>query len=132
MTTPGMDWDRAARLFPRPAGSRPARSVTYHWGSDIYQAIIGHRRTRSAISPGRATATRRRKRTSGNTVISIVVTATAVEIWSREPPQGWPNPSVLAHDTVLSIDYLDNPGVIGGPLLSRLSCDRLAVRAPAT
>lgn len=108
MTTPGMDWERTARLFPRPAASRPARSVTYRLGSDVYQAVIGHRRTRWARMAGPEIATGRRLRASGSTVISIVATARAVEIWSREPPEGWPNPSVLVHDSVLSIDYLDS------------------------
>lgn len=112
MTTQGMDWERTARLFPRPAGSRPARSVTYRWGSDTYQAVIGHRRTRRARRAGLRRATERRERPSGNTVIGIIATPKAVEIWSREPPDGWPNPSVLALDSVLGIDYLDIHGVI--------------------
>jgi len=51
-------------------------------------------------------------RASGNTVLSIVATRRAVEIWSREPARDWPNPSLVAHNAVLSIDYLDSPEVI--------------------
>ena len=132
MSTPGMDWERTARLFPRPAGARPARSVTYQWGSDVYQAVIGHRRMRWASAVGPATATGGRRRTSGNTVISIVATTTAIEIWSKDPSLGWPNPSLLAHDNVLSIDFLDSPGVIAGPALSRRGAVRTrALGAPA-
>jgi hypothetical protein len=45
-------------------------------------------------------------------VLSIVATRSAVEIWSREPARDWPNPSLIAHDEVLSIDYLDGPDAI--------------------
>jgi len=79
---------------------------------------------RWASAAGPPTWTGGRRRTSGNTVISIVATSAAVEIWSRDPPQGWPNPSLLAHDAVLSIDFLDNPGVIAGPALSRCGGER--------
>jgi hypothetical protein len=45
-------------------------------------------------------------------VISIQATKAAVEIWSKEPAFGWPNPSLVAHDAVLDIEYLDEPDAV--------------------
>ena len=112
MTKPSMDAENIARAFPRPLDSRPARSLTYHCDGRIYRAVIGEpRRQRDAASrAGRVEpAWPQGRRASGNTVVSIVATRAAVEIWSCEPAGDWPNPSLVAPDAVLNIDYLDNP-----------------------
>jgi len=41
-----------------------------------------------------------------------VATNAAIEIWSREPAKGWPNPSLVAHEAVVNIDYLEDLGTI--------------------
>ena len=104
------DWVHQARVFPGPSGSRPARSLIYTQGGDIYKATIGRPRRRY---PGRpppgsraGRATRAEGQESGNAVIAIVVTDRLVEIWSREPAQGWANPSLVRHDEVTNIQYL--------------------------
>src|SRR6266700_678656 len=96
MTKPSMDAEHIARAFPRPQDSRPARSLTYHRDG---ASRVGH--VEPAWPQGRGA--------SGNTVLSIVATRAAVEIWSCEPAGDWPNPSLVAPDAVLNIDYLDNP-----------------------
>jgi len=114
MTTPSAEAEQIARAFPSPKHSRPARSLTYQFGGHIYRAVIGQPRTRCADA-GRGAGRwpgKRAGRASGSVVLSIVATRQAVEIWSCEPARGWPNPSIVAHDAVLSIDYLDNPGTI--------------------
>jgi hypothetical protein len=115
MTNDSVDVEHSAREFPSPKDSRPARSLTYRWGGHIYQAVIGRQRrlcdaARGADGPG--TAAGSAGRASGNTVLSIVATEAAVEIWSREPTRGWPNPSLVAHDAVLHVDYLDRSDTI--------------------
>ena len=115
MTKPKMDAEHVARAFPRPKGSRPARSLTYHCGGHIYRAVIGQPRRKcdelgGAASHGKPTG--RTGSVSGSTVLSIVATRAAVEIWSREPALDWPNPSLVAHGAVLNIDYLDSADVI--------------------
>jgi len=114
MTKASTDVEHIARAFPSPEDSRPARSLTYHCGGHIYLAVIGQPR-RQCNEAGRAAGHgtgSRAGRASGNTVLSIVATRRAVEIWSREPARDWPNPSIVAHDAVLSIDYLDGPEAI--------------------
>src|SRR5215468_4185463 len=78
---------RQARVFPGPPGSRPARSLIYTHGGDLYKATIGRPRkrygppsARSAVADGRAEG-----QESGNKVIAIVVTDRMIEIWSQEP-----------------------------------------------
>src|SRR5215467_9701556 len=114
MTNPSMDVEQSARTFPSPKNSRPARSLTYQCGGHIYQAVIGQQRRRcDTAMPGRGKLARA-GRLSGNTVLSIVATQAAVEIWSREPSRDWPNPSLVARDAVLNIDYLDDPDSMAG------------------
>ena len=117
MTDPSMDVEHTARAFPSPKHSRPARSLTYQCGGHIYQAVIGQQRTRfdNAIGwLGRRKSAGQTQRPSGTTVLSIVATRAAVEIWSREPSRDWPNPSLVARDSVLNIDYLDDQDAIAG------------------
>src|SRR5215469_7014769 len=114
MTKPKMDVEHTARGFPSPQGSRPARSLTYRCGGHIYRAVIGQPRRRcdelgGAASHGKPAV--RTRSVSGSTVLSIVATQAAVEIWSREPASDWPNPSLVAHGAVLNIDYLDSADV---------------------
>jgi len=114
MTKASADVEHIARDLPRPNDSTPARSLTYHRGGHIYRAAIGQPRAQ-CDDAGRAAGRKTGSRpgwAGGNTVLSIVATRRAVEIWSREPARDWPNPSLVAHDAVLSIDYLDNPEVI--------------------
>jgi hypothetical protein len=102
------DWVRQARVFPGPAGSRPARSLIYTHSGDIYKATIGRPRRRYTPPPG-STAGRARRaegEESGSAVIAIVVTDRLVEIWSQEPAQGWANPSLVRHDEITNIQYL--------------------------
>jgi hypothetical protein len=114
MTKSSMDVEHIARAFPSPMDSRPARSLTYQWGGHIYQAVIGRQRRHCDAdgAAGRSVAVRPGRGAGGNTVLSIVATKAAIEIWSREPARGWPNPSLVAHDAVLHIDYLDEPDTI--------------------
>jgi hypothetical protein len=108
------DAEHIARAFPSPKDSRPARSLTYQCCGHIYRAVIGQPRRQCE---GVSDPARRRKpagregRASGNTVLSIVATHAAVEVWSRETRE-WPNPSLVGHDAVLDIDYLDDPDAI--------------------
>jgi len=114
MTKASADVEHIARDLPRPNDSTPARSLTYHRGGHIYRAAIGQPRAQ-CDDAGRAVGRKTGSRpgwAGGNTVLSIVATRRAVEIWSREPARDWPNPTLVAHDAVLSIDYLDNPEVI--------------------
>ena len=103
------DWVHQARVFPGPSGSRAARSLIYTQGGDTYKATIGRPRMRY---PGRppgsaaARASRAEGQESGNAVIAIVVTDRQVEVWSREPAQGWANPYLVGHDEVTNIQYL--------------------------
>ena len=99
---------RQARVFPGPPGSRPARSLIYTHGGDLYKATIGRPRrrygpppTHSAVAGGRAEG-----QESGSRVIAIVVTDRMVEVWSQEPSHGWANPSLIPHREVSSIQYL--------------------------
>jgi hypothetical protein len=111
--------------FPSPRGSRPARSLAYQCGGRIYLAVIGHQRRRWDGARGAAAATAAFARAgpgSGNTVISIVATKAAIEIWSREPTLGWPNPSLVPHDAVLSIEYLDKPDTVASLWRPRTAC----------
>jgi hypothetical protein len=104
------DWDRQARVFPGPSGSRPARSLIYIHGGDTYKATIGRPRKRYPRAPCRSVVPdaphRGEGQESGNRVIAIVVTDTLVEVWSKEPSDGWANPSLVPHGEVLSIQYL--------------------------
>ncbi len=104
------DWVRQARVFPGPPGSRPARSLIYTQSGDTYKATIGRPRKRYAgpPQPGSALAKvgRAEGEESGSAVIAIVVTDREVEIWSREPAQGWANPSLVSHDEITNIQYL--------------------------
>ena len=65
------DWVHQARVFPGPSGSRPARSLIYTQGGDIYKATIGRPRRRYPGRPppgsraARATRAARASRTSG-------------------------------------------------------------------
>ena len=114
MSKPSTDVEHIARAFPSPKDSRPARSVVYHCSGHIYSAIIGKPRWQcddARRAAGRGTGIRAGL-ASGSTVLSIVATRRAVEIWSREPARDWPNPSLVSHDAVLSIDYLDGPEAI--------------------
>jgi hypothetical protein len=112
MIRSSMDVEHIARAFPRPQDSRPVRSLTYHWDGRIYRAVIGGKRRPYDTAPDSA-ARRRASRSSGpasgNVVLSIVATKAGIEIWSREPPRGWPNPSLVTLDAVVDIDYLDEP-----------------------
>jgi len=100
---------RQARVFPGPPGSRPARSLIYTHGGDLYKATIGRPRkrygppasTRSTVVRGRTEG-----QESGSPVIAIVVTDRMVEVWSQEPSKGWANPSLVPHDEVTNIQYL--------------------------
>ena len=115
MTKSKLDVEHTARAFPSPKGSRPARSLTYHCGGHIYRAVIGQPRRQCDELSGAANHRKPAGRTrsvSGSTVLSIVATQAAVEIWSREPARDWPNPSLVAHGAVLNIDYLDNADVV--------------------
>lgn len=115
MTKRSVDCEQRARAFPSPIGSRPARSLTYRCGGRIYLAVIGRQRRRWDGARGVCDAVAEFARAgpgSGNTVISIVATKAAVEIWSREPTLGWPNPSLIPHDAVLSIEYLDKTDTV--------------------
>ena len=103
------DWVHQARVFPGPSGSRPARSLIYTQGGDIYKATIGRPRKRypgRSLGSGTARASRAEGQESGNAVIAIVVTDRQVEVWSREPAQGWANPYLVRHDEVTNIQYL--------------------------
>ncbi len=137
MTTASADVEHMARDFPRPKDSTPARSLTYHCGGHIYRAAIGQPRTQcddAGRGAGRKTGNRA-GRASGNTVLSIVATRRAVEIWSREPARDWPNPSLVAHDAVLTIDYLDNPeriGLVSGSIPSTQPRGLLVEPSPVT
>jgi len=106
-----MDVEHVARAFPSPKDSKPVRSVTYHCGDHIYQAVIGQRRSKcddwgrgDGLRPARLG-----RRASGRAVLSIVATSRAVEIWSREPATDWPNPSLIGYDAIVGIEYLDKP-----------------------
>jgi len=104
------DWVHQARVFPGPSGSRAARSLIYTQGGDTYKATIGRPRKRYPGRPPRgstaAKATGAEGQESGNAVIAIVVTDRQVEVWSREPAQGWANPYLVRHDEVTNIQYL--------------------------
>ncbi|MGN6676789.1 MAG: hypothetical protein ACTHKL_03290, partial [Streptosporangiaceae bacterium] len=106
-----MDVEHIARAFPRPQDSRPVRSLTYQWDGRIYRAVIGGKRRPYDNAPDSAArrASRSSGPASGNLVLSIVATKAGIEIWSREPPRGWPNPSLVTLDAVVDIDYLDEP-----------------------
>ena len=110
MTNASMDVEHIARAFPSPKDSRPARSLTYRCGGLIYRAVIGQpRRCDEAGGPARrGKHSGRASLATGDTVLSIVATRAAVEIWCREPTRDWPNPSLIDHDAVLTIDYLDS------------------------
>jgi hypothetical protein len=114
MTNSSMRVEHIARAFPSPDGSRPARSLTYQCGGHIYRTVIGQprRQCEAGCPAGCGRATRGADRASGNTVLSIVATQNAIEVWSREPALDWPNPSLVAPDAVLAIDYLDNPDAL--------------------
>jgi hypothetical protein len=115
MTNASMDVEYRARAFPSPQDSRPARSLTYRCGGHIYQAVIGQPRRQcddAVGAAGRRKPAGRAGLASGNTVLSIVATRASVEIWSREPTRDWPNPSLVAHDAVLNIDYLESPDIV--------------------
>ena len=104
------DWVHQASVFPGPSGSRAARSLIYTQGGDTYKATIGRPRKRYPGRPPRgSTAAKARGaegQESGNAVIAIVVTDRQVEVWSREPAQGWANPVLVRHDEVTNILYL--------------------------
>jgi hypothetical protein len=102
------DWVHQARVFPGPPGSRPARSLIYTYSGDIYKATIGRPRRRCVPPPSTAAARigRGEAEDCGSAVIAIVVTDREVEIWSREPAQGWANPSLVPHDEITNIQYL--------------------------
>jgi hypothetical protein len=100
------DWDRQARVFPGPQGSRPARSLIYTHGDDTYKATIGRPRKRYRRAPPAANAPAAQGQESGNRVIAIVVTDRLVEVWSAEPSDGWANPSLVPHREVTTIQYL--------------------------
>jgi len=51
---------RQARVFPGPPGSRPARSLIYTHGGDLYKATIGRPRRRYGPPPARSTVAGRR------------------------------------------------------------------------
>jgi hypothetical protein len=105
MTDASTDVEQRARIFPSPENSRSARSLTYRSGGRIYSAVIGQaRKQRDAAGVAPA---------SGSTVLSIVATHSAVEIWCREPARDWPNPSLVSQDDILSIDYFDDQDPIG-------------------
>jgi hypothetical protein len=107
---------RQAREFPGPPGSRPARSLVYTQGGDLYKATIGRPRKRYGPVPSSRSAaggSRPGGQESGNTIIAIVVTDRQVEVWSQEPSQGWANPSLVPHDDVTSIQFLGE-GPAGG------------------
>ena len=102
---------RQARMFPGPPGSRPARSLIYTHGGDLYKATIGRPRRRYGPPARYAVAGGRRgeAQESGSKVIAIVVTDRMVEVWSQEPSHGWANPSLIPHREVTSIQYLGEP-----------------------
>lgn len=105
------DRDRQARVFPGPSGSRPARSLIYIHGGDTYKATIGRPRKRYPQAPPAGPVIpdgpyRAEGQESGNTVIAIVVRDQLVEVWSKEPSDGWANPSLIPHGEVLNIQYL--------------------------
>jgi hypothetical protein len=115
MIRSSMDVEHSARAFPRPHDSRPVRSLTYHWDGRIYRAVIGGKRRQygnARDSAARRHAARASGPASGNLVLSIVATKAGIEIWSREPTRGWPNPSLVALDEVVDIDYLDEPRAV--------------------
>jgi hypothetical protein len=101
------NWDRQARVFPGPPGSRAARSLIYTHGGDTYKATIGRPRKRYRRQPPYGpVAGAREGQESGNRVIAIVVTDRLVEVWSAEPSRGWENPSLIPHGEVTNIQYL--------------------------
>lgn len=102
------DWVHQARVFPGPPGSRPARSVFYTHRGETYKATIGRPRRRYSRRAGFAAATagHAEAEESGSAVIAIVVTDRQVEVWSAEPAQGWANPSLVPHDEITNIQYL--------------------------
>jgi hypothetical protein len=113
--TAGREWERRARSFPAPRGSEPALSVLYRQDGHQYQATVGQRRRRCPRWPrtrrdAHATGPFARWRETGNTVIGIVVRHGLVEVWSREPALGWPNPSLLARDDVMNIQFAEQAG----------------------
>jgi hypothetical protein len=97
-----------ARVFPRPPGARPARSLVYTRDGDTYKAAIGRPRRRypGAAASGPAAAQASGGQESGNTVIAIMVTGEQVEIWSAEPARGWANPCLVRHEEITDIQYL--------------------------
>ena len=102
---------RQARVFPGPPGSRPARSLIYTHGGDLYKATIGRPRRRYGLPPARSAVVggRAEGQESGSKVIAIVVTDRMVEVWSQEPSHGWANPSLIPHREVTNIQYLGEP-----------------------
>ncbi len=102
---------RQARVFPGPPGSRPARSLIYIHGGDLYKATIGRPRRRYGPPPARSAVVggRAEGQESGSKVIAIVVTDRMVEVWSQEPSHGWANPSLIPHREVTNIQYLGEP-----------------------
>jgi len=101
------DWDRQARVFPGPSGSRPARSLVYTHGGATYKATIGRPRRRYTAAPRHGPVVGRAEgQESGNRVIAIVVTDQLVEVWSAEPSRGWANPSLVPHGEITNIQYL--------------------------
>jgi hypothetical protein len=122
MTRRSLDAEDVARAFPSPQNSRPARSLTYEYQGCIYQAIIGRKRRQWDDSVGSRTPRARTSsasRATGNVVLSIVANKAAIEIWSREPACGWPNPSLVALDSVLDINYLEDPEADAADLATR-------------
>lgn len=107
-----VQWDHRARVFPSPSGSRPARSLIYAHGEDLYKATIGRprRRYRRAKVSGSCAAHPAEGQESGSTVIAIVVTDRLIEVWSAEPAGAWANPSLVPHGAVTNIQYLTERG----------------------
>jgi hypothetical protein len=100
---------RQARVFPRPPGSRPARSLIYTYGGNLYKATIGRPRKRygpQASAQSAVASGAREGQESGSPIIAIMVTDRQVEVWSAEPSQGWANPSLVPRRQVTNIQYL--------------------------
>jgi hypothetical protein len=50
---------------------------------------------------------------TGSTVTVIVDLGHVIQVWSEEPSHGWANPSLVGHNEVISVEWLDALGSSG-------------------